>query len=76
MLKKCSVAFFTQAVVLTLAHQPVMAQAGGGMPMRTPDGQPDVSGIFTFRTLTPLERPTQFEGRENHSRPRKGRGAA
>ena len=34
MLKKCFAAFFTQAVVLTLAHQPVMAQAGGGMPMR------------------------------------------
>ena len=33
--------------------------------MRTPDGQPDVSGTFTFRTLTPLDRPTQFEGREN-----------
>jgi len=34
------------------------------MPMRTPDGQPDISGIFTFRTLTPLQRPRQFEGRE------------
>ena len=37
------------------------------MPMRTPDGQPDVSGIFTFRTLTPLERPSQFEGVETLS---------
>ena len=34
------------------------------MPMRTPDGQPDVSGTFTFRTLTPLQRPQQFEGLE------------
>ncbi len=65
MLKKCFVAFITLAVVLTLASQPVMAQACDGMPMRTPDGQPDVSGIFTFRTLTPLQRPTQFQGREN-----------
>ncbi len=65
MLKTCFVAFF--AVVLTLAPQPVMAQTGGAMPMRTPDGQPDVSGIFTFRTLTPLERPTQFEGRDSLS---------
>ena len=65
MLKKCFAAFFTLAIVLTLAPQPVMAQsAGGGMPMRTPDGQPDVSGVFTFRTLTPLQRPTQFEGIE------------
>ena len=66
MLKKCFAAFFTLAIVLALAPQPLMGQsAGGGMPMRTPDGQPDVSGIFTFRTLTPFQRPTQFEGREN-----------
>ena len=65
MLKKCLAAFFTLAIVLTLAPQPVMAQsAGDGMPMRTPDGQPDVSGVFTFRTLTPLQRPSQFDGKE------------
>ena len=66
MLKTCFAAFFTLAIVLTLASQGIMAQsADGGMPMRTPDGQPDVSGVFTFRTLTPLQRPTQFEGQEN-----------
>jgi hypothetical protein len=65
MLKKCVAAFFTLAIVLTFEPQLVMAQsAAGGMPMRTPDGQPDVSGLFTFRTLTPLQRPIQFEGRE------------
>jgi hypothetical protein len=65
MLKTCFAAFVTLALVLTLAPRPVMAQsAGSGMPMRTPDGQPDVSGVFTFRTLTPLQRPAQFEGRE------------
>ena len=64
MLKKCVAAFFTLAIVLALVPQPVMGQsAGGGMPMRTPDGQPDISGVFTFRTLTPLQRPTQFEGK-------------
>ena len=35
--------------------------------MRTLDGQPDVSGTFTFRTLTPFQRPQQFEGRETLS---------
>ena len=66
MLKPCFAAFLTLAVVLTLAPQPVMAQTGAGeMPMRTADGQPDTSGTFTFRTLTPIELPTQFEGREN-----------
>ena len=48
-----------------VAPFPVAAQAGeDGMPMRTPDGQPDISGIFTFRTLTPLERPAALAGRE------------
>ena len=31
---------------------------------RTPDGQPDISGIFTFRTLTPLQRPSALEGKD------------
>ena len=65
MLKTCFAASFTLAIVLMLVPQPITAQsAGSGMPMRTPDGQPDVSGVFTFRTLTPLQRPTQFEGKE------------
>ena len=65
MLKKCVAACVTLATVVTLAPQLAMAQsAGNGMPMRTPDGQPDVSGTFTFRTLTPLQRPTQFEGQD------------
>ena len=62
MLKK-RFAMFTLAIVLALAPRPVTAQSAGG-GMRTPDGQPDVSGVFTFRTLTPLQRPTQFEGKE------------
>ena len=49
-----------------LAAAPAAAQPGAErtMPMRTPDGQPDVSGTFTFRTLTPFQRPQQFEGVE------------
>ena len=37
------------------------------MPLRTPDGHPDISGTFTFRTLTPMQRPARFEGRETLS---------
>ena len=51
------------ALAVTLAASPASAQpAAPGMAMRTPDGQPDVSGMFTFRTLTPLERLEEFEG--------------
>ena len=68
MLKNSLAACFVLVVISTMVPYDAVAQSGGsGMPMRTPDGQPDVSGIFTFRTLTPLERPTQFEGLETLS---------
>ena len=58
-------AFAVSAIMLTFAAFPALAQsAGGDMPMRTPDGHPDISGTFTFRTLTPMQRPAQFEGLE------------
>ena len=31
---------------------------------RTPDGHPDLSGIWTNTTLTPMERPKEFAGKE------------
>src|SRR5687767_14949945 len=30
---------------------------------RMADGRPDLHGIWDFRTITPLERPGQFEGK-------------
>lgn len=33
-------------------------------PTRTPWGEPDLQGIWTIETLTPLERPQEFAGRE------------
>ena len=33
-------------------------------PPRTPDGQPDLQGVWTNSTLTPLERPAEFAGKE------------
>src|SRR5213596_2991359 len=29
-------------------------------PPRTPDGKPDLQGIWDFRTVTPMERPPEF----------------
>ena len=58
-------AFAVPAIMLTFAAFPVLAQSSDGdMPLRTPDGHPHISGTFTFRTLTPMQRPAQFEGRE------------
>jgi hypothetical protein len=32
-------------------------------PPRTPDGQPDLQGVWTNATITPLERPSEFAGK-------------
>ena len=51
-----------------LMPAPVWAQSDTtAAPLRTPDGQPDISGVFTFRTLTPLQRPEALEGRDRLS---------
>ena len=47
-----------------VAPIPAGAQSAESEVMRTPDGQPHISGIFTFRTLTPLQRPAALEGQE------------
>jgi hypothetical protein len=33
-------------------------------PRRTPEGHPDLQGIWDFRSATPLQRPARFAGRE------------
>jgi len=38
-----------------------------GAISRTPDGHPDLQGIWTNATLTPLERPAQFAGKSTLS---------
>ena len=45
---------------LFLVSLSITGQAQESDPMRTPDGHPDISGTFTFRTLTPMQRPEQF----------------
>ena len=39
------------------------AQAGYQVP-RTSDGQPDLQGVWANNTVTPVQRPDVFEGRE------------
>jgi len=61
------VRFFSAVVALVLLA-PIAPNAQDARsdwtPARTEDGQPDISGIFTFRTLTPLSRPATLEGKE------------
>jgi hypothetical protein len=60
--------------VVSLAILRVAGQAGSSAakttaaaktrtPPRTPDGHPDLQGVWNFSTLTPLERPDEFAGK-------------
>ncbi len=51
---------------IVLLAMPLAVGAQSKVP-RTPDGKPDLQGIWDFRTLTPLERPNQFAGKETLS---------
>ena len=47
------------AVGLALAVSAPAAAGQGAAPPRTPDGQPDLQGVWNFSTITPLERPEE-----------------
>ena len=50
-------------VLLVLAPAAAAAQAGGGETWRTAWGDPDLQGTWTNTTTTPMERPSEYEGR-------------
>jgi hypothetical protein len=57
----------TTITVWTAISLAPLASAGQGKtwtPPRTPDGRPDIQGIFTFSTITPLQRPEQLAGKD------------
>ena len=44
---------------------PALAAAQASwVPPRTPDGQPDLEGIWTNATIVPLQRPNEYAGKE------------
>jgi hypothetical protein len=59
---KLVVAAVGLAVALASAA-PVAQKKSPALP-RTPDGHPDLQGVWDFRSATPLERPARFAGRE------------
>ncbi len=48
------------SAVLALSLSASAAGQSGSETLRTPDGHPDISGVWDFRTVTPLERPEEF----------------
>jgi hypothetical protein len=49
--------------MLSLAPLPGQTKAKSWIVPRTPDGKPDLQGVWTNATLTPLERPAAFAGK-------------
>src|SRR5262245_407123 len=47
----------------TMAQRPRDTGASGGVS-RLPDGKPDLQGVWDFRTITPLDRPTEMADRK------------
>ena len=48
---------------VTLAPLPAAAQGKASTPSRTPDGKPNLAGIYSFSTITPLQRPDALAGK-------------
>jgi len=46
-----------------IAQTPTSSPAAKSVP-RTPDGRPNFQGTWSFATVTPLQRPKEYEGRE------------
>ncbi len=51
-------------VLVALVASTAAAQSNGSASLRTSDGHPNLSGIWDFRTVTPVERPPEFADKE------------
>ena len=61
MTHRCLAALSVGMAILVLAPLPAAGQSqASATPAATPNGQPDLSGVWDFRTVTPLERPAEL----------------
>src|SRR5262245_59392851 len=54
---------FAWLATITLAPRPVVGQSKTSAVPRTQDGKPNLSGIYSFATITPLQRPEALAGK-------------
>src|SRR5215510_10650 len=57
---------FSLLALIVIVGQVTVSMAGQAQSTKfhTPDGQPDLQGIWSFATITPLERPADLAGKE------------
>ena len=58
---------FAWLATVALAPLPAAAQGKASTPSRTPDGKPNLAGIYSFSTITPLQRPETLAGKSTLS---------
>ncbi len=49
---------------MVLSAAPILIAHAARTAPGAPDGHPDLQGVWTFSTITPLERPAEFAGKE------------
>jgi len=54
---------FRSSILAILLALPLAAQTKSWTAPRTPDGQPDLQGVWSNPTITPFERPSEFAGK-------------
>ena len=57
-MRHCRLAAVLTTIALTSLSSVAAGQTLASDPPQTADGRPDLSGVWDFRTVTPLERPT------------------
>ena len=63
---RCFAHVIALALLVTVSETGFAGQerpANAGLP-RTPEGRPDMQGVWSYATITPLERPAEFAGKE------------
>ena len=60
-------AALTSVVLVALAGAALAPAAAAQSPLRTPDGDPDLQGLWNFSTATPMQRPEDLAGRDTLS---------
>src|SRR5204863_5707974 len=60
---RCLVTGFALLATLTLAPLLAAPQGKASTASRTPDGKPNLAGIYSFSTITPLQRPDTLSGK-------------